>query len=307
MKRTKILPKRRSRDPSAVERITGIVILLLVAGIVGLVASGGAGDDPAGRPAAPDPSAPTTEAGLLPLKSPSGWPRGEIERYDEETVFEKINGKADIYIEYGFRELIVASWSDPADPSRYVDVYAYDQGAPLHALGIYRVQRSGKEEAVDEADEACASGASAFGRWGRWYYEVIGSDDGVADEVRALFGQVWRALGPRQPVEIPDWFPEEGRTSIGYSPSNALGVEALANCFLVAYSDGATVVAAEYDDEAAAKEAAETAAEELDFLGTPIVFGNLGRLLIGVAEGGDEARRKALLAVVRGKAEGTFR
>ncbi|MEN8150487.1 MAG: DUF6599 family protein [Planctomycetota bacterium] len=303
MKRTKLLPKRRSRNPSAVERITGIAILLLVAGVVGLVATGGAGDDPAGRPAAPEPAENSPEEGKLPLKSPSGWPRGEIESYDAETVFEKINGKADIFLEYGFRELLVASWSDPADPSRYVDVYAYDQATPLSALGIYRVQRSGAEEAVAEADEACASGASAFGRWGRWYVEVIGSDEGVEAEVRALLGPACEALGPREEAEIPDWFPEEGRTSIGYSPSNALGVEVLTNCFLVGYDDGVTVVAGEYPDEAAAKAAAEIAAEELDFLGTPIVFGNVGRVLVGVADGADDARRKALLAAVVAKVE----
>jgi hypothetical protein len=304
MARQKLLPKRRRRSPSATERITGFSLLLLLAGIVALVMSGGAGAGPAGLPT-PDQPAAGGGDGKLPLLSPAGWPRGEIESYDEETVFEKINGKADIYIAYGFAELLFAGYSDPSDTDRFVDVYVYDMANSRNGFGIYRAQRSGSETAVEGGDEACASGASAFVRHGRYLVEIIGSGEDVADEVRALVKPVVEALGENpDPVREPDWFPAAGRKAIRFEPTGFLGLSSLVDVFYAEYEDGSKAFSARFADGEAATEARDSAAEDLDFFDTSHHMVVSGPWLIGVAEFPDEEKAKQVVEEIASKIGG---
>ncbi|MHC4860608.1 MAG: hypothetical protein ACYTDY_11000, partial [Planctomycetota bacterium] len=97
MARSKILPGRPRREPSRRERLVGYGLLVLLVAAVGLFALAGAGAGPAGLPAPVE-----TAAETFPLTSPGGWPRGKVERYDADTLVEKIDGKADAYLAYDF-------------------------------------------------------------------------------------------------------------------------------------------------------------------------------------------------------------
>jgi hypothetical protein len=250
----------------------GSLLLLVIAALLLLFGRAGARPGPAALLPA---EAPTS---VFPVKSPAGWGRGAVERYDIETLFEKINGKADAYLPYEFASLEFASYSRPADPSVFVDVYLYDMTRSLNAYGIYRTQRSGNEERLEITEEGCAAGASAFARKGRFYLEVMASGVGAAGEARALAAAVAVALPESDaPVSDPAWFPKKGLKSVRYVRENCLMVEALNEAFLADYEDGTKVVVAA-GGEAEATEAQET----LGFLGTPFEFRVTGGWLVGV-------------------------
>jgi hypothetical protein len=299
MARSLILPKRPRRNPSATERITGGVTLVLTAGIVALILSGGAGEGPAGLSEPPKASVGAGAGGALPLKSPAGWPRGETASYDAANVFEKINGKADIYHEYDFRELRFAGYSDPKDPSRYVDVYVYDMDRPRNAFGIYRAQRSGAERPIPGGEEACASGASAFARTGRYYVEFIGSGGDAAAEVGALVGPVIEALGDGGgPAAVPDWFPAEGRGTVRYVLKNALGIGALGDAFIANYGEEVKAIVATCQDEAAAEAAIVSAVDDFELYGTPNLLVRFESRVVGIVGESDGAKAKAFVEAI---------
>ena len=73
--------------------------------------------------------------GLFPGGNVSGWERvGSIDTYAPGTLFEYINGEAELYLKYDFVELATAIY-EREDPSIVVDMY--DMGSELNAFGLY--------------------------------------------------------------------------------------------------------------------------------------------------------------------------
>jgi hypothetical protein len=312
----RLLPRRAERPVSAGERALGAVLLLLLAGVLVWFALLGSRPGPAAAPAAPgaDTAPPTTDSpldlrvvpsdepepeDLLPEESPSGWIRGEIEEYDVDGLFEKIDGKADSYIAFDVAWLTFATYADPEDPDRWADVYVYDMAEPLNAFGIYRAQRSGAEEPLPAGDEGGAAGGAAFARRGSYYVEVAGAGPALTEEVRELAIAVADGLSvTTAPVRIPDWFPAEGLSIVRYDLRSCLMVEALGDTFLAIYEDGAQAFVSRQADAAAATAAAEEARETFEFLGTPARLEVRGRYAVGVVGAPSPEREAALHAVV---------
>ena len=273
-----LFPRRPARAISVRERAVSLALLSLLAALLGLFLLARGLPGPAGLPV---PEASAASGTPLPLTSPAGWPRGAIERYDAETLFEKINGKADAYFALGFEALEFASYSRPDDPSgSFVDAYLYDMGQPLHAFGIFRAQQGGKGKPLSAGDEGSAEGAFAFARKDRYYLEVVASGPSAAAEAEAIATAIADALPAEgDPVGDPPWFPKKGLVSVGYVLENCLMVESLTDAFLAKYSDGTQVVVARPGSPA---EACKEAREVFEFLGTPARFAVVGDHVVGV-------------------------
>ncbi len=278
VKRPGLFPRRQARPGSALERVVGFLLIALLIALVALIYFSGQRPGPAAL-AGPAPAA---SEGPFPLTSPAGWPRGAVERYDVDTVFEKINGKADAYHALGFVELAFASYSRPDQPDLFADAYLYDMEKAVQAYGIFRTQRGRDESTLAAGDEGSASGAAAFARKGRFYLEVIASGPDAADEARALATAIADALPATEVIQDPAYFPQEGLERVTYVLENCLMVEALVDAFVAVYEGGTQVVVARPDDpDAACKEATET----LAFLKTPAEFRVIGDRVVGVVRG----------------------
>ena len=59
--------------------------------------------------------------------------------FSPKTLFEYINGDADLYLMYDFQELKVAEYLNEKKASVIVDVYRHK--TPTHAFGIYSQER----------------------------------------------------------------------------------------------------------------------------------------------------------------------
>ena len=78
----------------------------------------------------------------------TGWKQsGEIQTFIPKTLFEYINGAADLYIMYDFQELKVAEYLNEKKASAIVDVYRHE--IPTHAFGIYSQERLSNANFVD--------------------------------------------------------------------------------------------------------------------------------------------------------------
>jgi hypothetical protein len=67
-----------------------------------------------------------------------GWKwDGRPKHFAPDNLYEAIDGEADLYISFGFRELatLLYYWGSPSDTFFVVDIY--DMGTPLNAFGVY--------------------------------------------------------------------------------------------------------------------------------------------------------------------------
>lgn len=87
---------------------------------------------------------------------PEGWTReGDIAVYDEKTLFELINGEAELYFPYRFQFCYEAAYVSASDAELSYAAEVYEMGSHLDAFGIYSNYRD-----VDE--EFIAVGAQGF-------------------------------------------------------------------------------------------------------------------------------------------------
>jgi len=301
MAKKPLFPKRQARTPSGTERTINWILIVLLALVVGTFAWSGTWPGP--------PGLPETEAAppaTLPVATPGGWPRGAIESYDESTLYEKINGKADAYLAFHFEVLEFAGYTDPARPEVFVDVYLYGFETAVDAFGMYRSQRpstapipaTGGELGVS-AGESGASGAALFGWKGPRYLEVVASGPEAAAEAQALADRIREALSEADALAFPAGLLEDDVQRAGFERSGALGVEGLVDAWTAVYEDGTKAAVATLPSNEAAARAAAEALETFEFLGAPAVFEAVEARVLGVVDAPTPERAKAVLARLR--------
>jgi len=80
---------------------------------------------------------------ILPTDQVEGWVLRETPRaFDAETLYEYIDGNADLFLSYGFRRVAVGDYIPVGGHEGLVTVDVYDMGSSLHAFGIYRAEKS---------------------------------------------------------------------------------------------------------------------------------------------------------------------
>ena len=81
---------------------------------------------------------------------------GTPQQYSPDNLFEYINGQAELYLDYGFKELYTINFRYRERENETLTVEVYEMGAPLNAWGLYsllrrptyRFQQIGGTEAV---------------------------------------------------------------------------------------------------------------------------------------------------------------
>jgi hypothetical protein len=78
----------------------------------------------------------------------TGWKQSEeIQTFSPKTLFEYINGDADLYLMYDFQELKVAEYQNEKKASVIIEVYRHK--TPTHAFGIYSQERLSNANFLD--------------------------------------------------------------------------------------------------------------------------------------------------------------
>jgi len=115
---------------------------------------------------------------LLPTDEVAGWVLRETpRRFTPDDLYESIDGNADLFISFGFEESAVGDYVPTGADEGWISVEVYDMGAPLHAFGIYRVEKADGVEAVPIGVQGYESaGLIAF--WKGRYYVKVSSIEG---------------------------------------------------------------------------------------------------------------------------------
>lgn len=140
--------------------------------------------------------------------SPDWQPTGELHTYDEETLYDLVNGQADAYFAYGFEQVAVQSYEDAE--GRTVDVELWQVATPTDAYGLYTSSRTG--EPVEIGNGGHTDPGRRIGFWqDRYYVRVFARQEIPQAGLRGFAEAVAIALptGGERPALV-DRLPEEG-------------------------------------------------------------------------------------------------
>lgn len=116
-------------------------------------------------------------AQILQDIQPSGFrPSGSAETFNNETLSDKIDGRADLYLECGFVNLNALRFVKENDPATWFEVYLYDMGAPENAFAVYSIQKRKDGKNSNLAPYSYTVENAIFFMHGKYYTEMVSSE-----------------------------------------------------------------------------------------------------------------------------------
>lgn len=220
-RRHRLLRSRVSRGENAVVLVLGALLIALFL----WVAASGDNFDPAKRDIAPEllqkavseqtlyppplkrlddsatAASPSPVAALTPFPTAivsEGWSlASRVRRFEEDTLFEKINGEAPKFLKQGFLSLHYVVLTSVASGEE-IGIELFDQSDRGGSLGLLGDHRSGdvEIESVDGVDYFRTT-IGAIGRRGQYFFRILG--DAATESVQKKSMQLVTAL-----AELPD-------------------------------------------------------------------------------------------------------
>lgn len=187
---------------------------------------------------------------LLPLASPGqspaqlkswlppveGWTlAGEVEVFNPENLFNRINGAAPLYIENNFREMTSMEYTRGES---YITIQAYRHATPEDAFGMYAAERSPDLTVFPIGGEAQGDEGSLAFFAGSLYVKMWSNEDNLGEVIREIATALAQKIDPRAgyPALLRS-FParEKIPCSESYTTANYLGHEFLKGVYSARY------------------------------------------------------------------------
>jgi hypothetical protein len=146
-----------------------------------VASAGGNGLDPLQVQAelADTPEAQRAIAAMLPLVDlPSGWEPGKsgkryLETFKPDNLYEKIDGRAESFLQYGVKGMAYAFFHPTGDRSNELQIYIFEMPDSLKALGKYGSEKPDEATSVAIGDEGYTSASSTLFYSGRFYTQIV--------------------------------------------------------------------------------------------------------------------------------------
>jgi hypothetical protein len=122
-------------------------------------------------------------ASMLPLSNvPPGWTVGKsgdrhLETFNADNLYEKIDGRAESFVQYGVRGMAYTFYHPSTDQTNEVQLYIFELGDSLKALGKYGSEKPSEFKAVAIGDEGYTSAGSTLFYAGRFYTQIVSTQD----------------------------------------------------------------------------------------------------------------------------------
>ena len=244
IERSTVKPKRTI---SKIERAISLSILLFLLAIAVVVAHMGRQRSIAHYVLSETAFAGVTKGTALKLQlpptMPNGWKRGKIETYNANNLYEKIDGRAELYISYDVVELVCTSYKREKDEGMFVDVFIYDMGSPQNAFGIYSYERAGVGKRIKLGEDGYEAGGSIYFWKGCYYVQVVAAfeDEAMKQLCLSLAKTIESQLkGGQSKIWGLESLPKEGLVSgsIVYIKRKAFGHDFLEDVYTAQYRYG---------------------------------------------------------------------
>jgi hypothetical protein len=126
-------------------------------------------------------------AAMLPLEDlPPEWTVGKsagksgehyIESFNADNLYEKIDGRAESFIQFGVKGMAYAFYHPTGDPSNELQLYIFEMSDPLKALGKYGSEKPDEFNAVPIGNEGYTTAGSTLFYSGRYYTQIVSTQD----------------------------------------------------------------------------------------------------------------------------------
>ncbi|MEW6672408.1 MAG: DUF6599 family protein [Thermodesulfobacteriota bacterium] len=192
------------------------------------------------RPAATgDSAAGRGWSGLLPDMTLLTPP----EVFEAANLSDKINGKADLYLSAGFRQLKSQRFKMDGNENSWLEIFVYDMGSLQNAFSVYSQQRR-EDAAADKSGRFSYRTENAlFFLHGPFYVEIIGSEG--TEPLRGqmhIFAQNFIQNTPvsAEKLEELELFPEQNLDpgSPALIADGGFGYERFKQIFTAVYTEG---------------------------------------------------------------------
>jgi hypothetical protein len=140
-------------------------------------------------------------------------PLAPSESFGPDNLSDKIDGKAELYLSAGFKEMDCRSFSLGAAGGAHVEVFLYDMGSPQNAYAVFSGQRRPGSPSIPLTANAYATANALFFSQGRFYVEIVA--DRASEALQSSLEAYAKALLAKLPTEgetkdAKSLFPQDG-------------------------------------------------------------------------------------------------
>ena len=202
-------------------------------------------------------------AAMLPLTDvPAGWEvaklgANHLETFNAENLFEKIDGRAESFIQYDVKGMAYANLHPVGDEASDVQVYIFEMGGPLKALGKYGSEKPEGAKPVAVGAEGYTSAGSILFHAGPYYSQIVSTRDDpkfasfaleLARRIAAKQAPTPEPASAGSPPSAPKGGPEAifallpaepRKTGAKFVSQDVFGYSFLSDVFMADYQEGA--------------------------------------------------------------------
>ncbi len=175
------------------------------------------------------------------------------EVYNSENLYEKINGRAPLYIESGFEKLRTQRFANKDSDQLWIELFIYDMADIRNAFSVYSVQKREGVEPVEGGltiQFAYKTSNGVYFVHGKYYVELVGSAESaeLVDAMIKVAGKITAGLAVDKITEIAELhlFPQENLVADSFRLylGSVFGFQGLNNTFAGRYRVGGEDVTA---------------------------------------------------------------
>jgi len=184
LKKTK---KNKNSDVSRRERNVSYLLLIILAVIGCVVLLVHSSSDfkrfglygPEAKAASEEKSKTSAGSAEKMLTSESLFPEqysaaGNVENFNADTLYEKINGKAPMYVDAGFRQLNTVRFNNKENSKQSGEIYLYEMETPRSAFSVYSNQKRAGSTILENISPAYKTDNAVYFCSDRYYVEIVG-------------------------------------------------------------------------------------------------------------------------------------
>ena len=178
------------------------------------------------------------------------WPAGlramsGAEAFNPETLSDKIDGKAELYLSANFVALTCQRVALADPPGAWMEVFLFDMGKPANAFAVYSSQKRPDVTEAQIGDYAYVAGNQLCLVHGKYYIELVGADDQAtlmkaADGLAQYFVATLAVTEHANVSQEQALFPPEGLIAgtVSLVATDVFGFDRLENVFIGRYREG---------------------------------------------------------------------
>jgi len=221
------------------------------------------------------PGAKKLEEPDLVSLAPAGFETlSKSELYVPDNLYEKINGKAPLYIESGFEKLFTQRFISEDNESLWTELYVFDMAAVRNAFSVYSIQRRPDADILSlfHPSFGYRTDNALYFVHGKYYVELVGSAESTQlfKAMTEIAGNITSKLKVGEVEQIAELslFPDENSVlgSAKLYLTDAFGFDGLTDTFVRRYKLDDETISAFLSKRPGSKEAEVVAESYRDFL-----------------------------------------